>query len=348
MCSFNSGENGMTNRKIQPRNIKDRKALRDKIGELMALEKTEWPGDAFADEDGTFGVTCGKVKGGLYAAYFLANHLSAQKLFTGRQKARTDLDTAVYELATDNPFQLFPEVKLCWNETKELELRITTDKPLDKIILAIDSALAAEQAEIRQKEQQEREYQEGRERDRQREKRGPVVSPQADLAILQEYVEQMTRTHLPHTAFVKLTTAPIHPSLVELRGNAPPCHTFHYFTSGWGKENEFFNRTLRDVFTGFCAVSPHHNFGDKKDTLKFDIYGNPARLVQDILEHDFKAVAGVATALKTKKALSASDEAAFTKAIGEYGVKNSDVEVITKGSAEAIKVGRPLKLKGPA
>jgi hypothetical protein len=175
-----------------------------------------------------------------------------------------------------------------------------------------------------------------------------VVSLKADMAIFQEYVEQQTRTHLPHTAFVKLTTAPIDPGLAELRGNAPPCHTFHYFSSGWGNENEFFNHTLRDVFNGFCAVSPHHNFGDKKDTLKFDIYGNPARLVQDILEHDFKSVAAVTTALRAKKTLGSADETKLAQVVAEYWQKDSDAAVITKGSAETIKVNRPLKLKGPA
>lgn len=332
----------------QPRNLKDRETLRDKLAELMALKVNEWPGHPFADEDGTFGVNVGKVKGGLYAAYFLADHLADQKLFTGRQRARTDLDCAVYEFHAGNPFRLFPEAELRVNANDEIEMRITTAKPLDKIIAALDGAIAAEQAEIRMKEQQEREYQEERERDRQREIRGPVVSEHADMAIFQEYVEQQTRTHLPHTAFLKLTTAPTHPDLAELRGNAPPRHTFHYFTSGWGNENEFFNRTLRDVFTGFCAVSPHHNFGDKKDTLKFDITGNPARLVQDILEHDFNSVAAVKTALDAKNILFFGEKMDFEKVIADYGQKDKDAAVITKGSAEPIKVKHPLKLKGKA
>lgn len=332
----------------QPRDLKDREILRNKVAELMALKVNDWPGHAFADEDGTFGVTCGKIMGGLHTAYFLADHLADQKLFTGKQKTRTDLDCAMCELTTSAVFKLFPEVTLRWNATLEIELRITTDKPLGKIIQALDGAIGAEQAEIRLKEQQQREYEEDRARDRRREIRGPVVSEHADMAIFQEYVEQQTRTHLPHTAFVKLTTAPIHPSLAELRGNEPPCHTFHYFTSGWGKENDFFNHTLSDVFTGFCAVSPHHNFGDRKDTLKFDIYGNPARLVQDILEHDFNAVVAVKSALDAKNILFFAEKLAFDKVIAEYAQKDKDAAVIVKGTEAEIKVKRPLKLKGPA
>ena len=327
-----------------PRDLKDRDKLRDKIAELMALKKNEWPGHAFADEDGTFGVNCGPVKGGLYAAYFLTDHLADQKLFTGRQKARTDLDTAVYELATDNPFQIFPEVLLRWNEMKELELRITTGKPLDKIILAIDNAIAAEQATIRQKEQRDREYEEGRERDRQREKRGPVVSTHADRAILQEYVEQKVREHLPHTAFYDFACEPVDPDLGRALEDDRLRNKFRYFTSGWGKENEFFNYTLRDVFTGFCAV--HVNQCAPKGQLHFEVAGNPARLVQDILEHDFNAVAAVKTALDAKHILYFGEKMEFEKVIADFGQKDKDAAVITKGSATAIKVSHPLKLKG--
>lgn len=336
-----------------PRCLKDRAALRDKLAELMALKENEWPGHPFADEDGSFGVNCGKVKGGLYAAYFLADHLRDQKFFAGRQKARTDLDCAVYELGPEDPKQLFPEVKLWVDSDGEIQLRITTDKPLDKIILALDSAIAAEQAEIRLKQQQEREYQEGRERDRQREIRGPVVSKHADLAILQEYVEQKMRTHVPHTAFVKFGSGPMDPELARMLEDSRSCNTFHYLRDGeqgCGKENEFFNRTLRDVFKGFCAVHLHHPFGQGKWTqMEFDIRGNPARLVQDILEHDFKSVPAVARALKAQGKLEPADEGKFIQAIAEYGQKDKDAAVITKGSAEEFKVGRPLKIrvKGP-
>jgi hypothetical protein len=329
------------------RSLKDRETLRNKVAELMALEKTEWPGHAFADEDGSFGVTCGKVKGGYYAAYFLSDHLAAQKLFTGRQKERTDLDTAVYECWGENPFQIFPEVRLHWNQNQEVELRITTDKPLDKIIHAIDCAISAEQAEIRQKEQREREYREERERDRQREIRGPVVSKQADLAILQEYVEQMTRTHLPHTAFYDFKSERPDERRVLFTEDERIRNQFRFYSSGWGEENNYFNYTLRDVFNGFCAVSPNQ-FAPKGE-LHFDIAGNPARLVQDILEHDFKSVAAVRSALVTKNKLSIPDKAAFDSVIAEYGQKDSDANVITQGSAEKIKVGKPIKFgKGPA
>ncbi len=152
--------------------------LTAKIQELMNLHKTSWHGGTpYVDADGSFGVLCGTVKGGLYSAYFLIDKLAQAGLFAGSENPEQSLDDAVYKMTQGNPMQVYAEAQVSWNENNEIQTRIRTDKLEVKILAALAGAIEIVKEELRQKRKKEDEYAAWREADQKREEMPAIVSP---------------------------------------------------------------------------------------------------------------------------------------------------------------------------
>lgn len=276
----------------------DQKHLRIKLAALMDEHKNNWPGHPYVAEDGTFGVKAGKLRGGLYAAYFLIDSLAAGGLFKGSQNPRTDLDTAVYELAPDKVFNVYDEAELFWNKDGELQVRITTEKPLADIVAAIDHGIRDAQEEKDRKAKQKQAYDDKVKADKQRDKMPTVFSKETDLAFAAEYLRMKVEEEVPSRNIVVDQETP-DPHLADLLEDERPRLRAEYDLdpeADFGPVNRFNNEVLREVFRGEMSVS--FNMTVKKgERMDVSLAGTPARLTADILDHDLEGARKVLASL---------------------------------------------------
>lgn len=266
-----------------------KKQLRIKLSALMDQHKSDWPGHPYAHDDGTFGVTAGKLQGGLYAAYFLIDSLAAGGLFKGAQNPRTDLDTAVYELGGDKVFKVYDEAELFWNKDGELQVRVTTDKPLSDIVSAIDHGIKSAQDEKDREAKRKQAYADKVNADRQRDKMPTIFSRETDLVFAAEYLRMRLEEEVP-SSNIDVQPETLDPHLAELLEDERPRLAATYDLdpeANFTPVNRFNNEVLPQVFKGEMAVS--FNMTAKKgDRMDVSVVGTPARLTADILDHDLE------------------------------------------------------------
>ena len=325
-------------------NSKEKDQLLDGLIDLMALHR-DWDSEAkaipYADDDGTFGVRCGAKNGGLYGAYFLMDKLAESGLLGKSGGNDTCLDAAMYTLRIGSVFDVYEGAKLYWNEDKEIEVAIRTDKPVGEILQALGKGMEIARDEHRSSMRMEIRSKEERRADKRRDRMPDVFSAAADTAFVKAYLAWKISQEFPKSN-VTVTRKELDAELQKMLNDTRPRMevTFDHPAGEDYKRFNDFHSSLGGIFNGSCAISAH---GDD-DRNSIDIAGTPARLTADILDHDTagarQAAAKISAqfpALKQKMSDEVENRAAASKA----------VEDARKGTAKDIVVTAPLQIKKP-
>jgi len=263
----------------------DRETLNDKLIDLMVMRTTQEDGSPYVRADGTFGLYCGNVRGGLYSAYHLIDGLKLGGLFDAPQAPRTDLDTAVYELTRENVFRPFPEVKLFWNEMGQLQVEVKTEKPLTDILDALDAATKHAKANVRQRFNEKAKWQDDALTDYHRDRMGTVFGPAVDAAFFQAYMRYRFEKDLDVTG-IAMTEEPLDDNSKKMLQDERPRHVcmFDAHRDAPMHPSDFVS-DLGKTFTGKVAVMMFQS-QPGFDDLRLQIAGTAARLTADILDND--------------------------------------------------------------
>lgn len=318
-----------------------KKLLYAKLGDLMALYETDWPGHPYVDDDGTFGVKAGKEQGGLYAAYFLMDKLAEGGLFRGGRNPRTDLDTAAYELATDKVFRVYDEAELFWNADRELQVRITTDRPLADVAAAIDAGIASVKEEELARKRAEQANKDKVNADRQRDLMPTVFSQEADLAFAAAYLMTRLSQEVP-CSNLSLSQHPVDPEFSRIFNDTRPRLRVDYDldpASNFSPVSRFNNEVLPRVFTGYLAVQFNMTAQDD-GRMYVEVAGPPARLAADILDND------LAGGRETLKRLQGRQPQDILERI-EKEIDRRYAQQVADSLKGGLK-GAPVKAPGPA
>jgi hypothetical protein len=323
-------------------NSQEKDQLLDKLIDFMALHK-EWDSDGkgipYVSDDNTFGVRCGPKRGGLYAAYFLMDGLQKAGLLARGRHPRTDLDTATYELTLDTVYEVYDGAKLYWNEDREIEVSISTEKSFADISTAIDRAMESARAEHRRSMRSTMDYKEKMREDRRRDRLPDIFSAEADSAFVKAYLEYRIEQEFPKSN-VEFEEQGSNPELEKLLNDSRPrleVSFDHPEGENYARCHDFRFR-LDKVFTGSCAVMPVDR--DHRDAMQ--IAGTFARLTADILDNDTPGAKNAAAKITPKfPALKQKIEAE----IDNHAAAREAVAGARKGLAKNITVGAPLQVR---
>ncbi len=289
-----------------PMTSDDRELLLDKITDLMAMQVVHGDTIAYVDSDGSFGVKAEKGEKGLYSMYHLIDSLSRAKLFDKPQRDRSDIDTAVYELRRNNPFQVFDEVKLFINAQDQFQVTVRTEKPLEEVVTAIDGGISAARKEVRRRAAEKQKWEDDRIADIERNKMPPVFSPATDSVFAKTYLAMRVAEEIPSSNITTVYREPDQ-EIAQFTKDFRPRLRAEYDldpSANFGPVNEFNNETLRKIFNGQMAI--HFNMTVRNDErMDVEVSGTPARLTADILAND---IAGARRAAEKLQGQLGDDE----------------------------------------
>jgi len=321
-----------------PMTSDDRELLLDKITDLMALQTVRGDSIPYVAADGSFGVKADMGESGMYAMYHFINNLSRGKLFDKPQRERSDLDTAMYELRRDNPFQVFDEVKLFINPEDKLQVTVRTEKSVDDIVSVIDGGIAAARKEVRRRAAEKQKWEDDKLADLERNKMPTVFSPVTDSAFAAAYLAMRVAEEIPSS---NITTRyrEYDPELAKFTKDYRPYLRAEYDldpSANFGPVNDFNNEKLPKVFNGQMAI--HFNMTVRQgERMDVEVAGTPARLTADILDND---IAGARRAAEKLQGQVAEDE--LKKVFAEINRRDT-----TKQLTDEVQAGTKAPLSAP-
>lgn len=316
----------------------DRELLLDKITDLMALQTVPKESIPYVAEDGSFGVKAELGEGGLFSMYHLIDTLGRGGLFANPQRARSDLDTAMYELRRNNPFQVFDEVKLFINADDQFQVSVRTEKSVEEVVSVIDGGISAARKEVRRRAAEKQKWEDDRRADLERNKMPDVFSPAADSAFAAAYLSMRIAEEVPSS---NITTryAEADPELAKFTKDYRPRLRAEYDldpAADFGPVNAFNNEKLRKVFNGQMAI--HFNMSVRKgERMDVEVSGTPARLTADILDND---IAGARRAAEKLQGQLGEDE--LKKIFAEINRRDA-----TKQLADEVQAGTKAPVSAP-
>lgn len=321
-----------------PMTSDDRELLLDKITDLMALQTMRNDSIPYVAADGTFGVKADKGESGMYAMYHFIDSLSRHKLFDSPQRSRSDMDTAMYELRRDNPFQVFDEVKLFINADDQFQVTVRSEKTVDDIVAAIDRGIKDARKAVRERAALKQAWEDQKRADIERNKMPPVFSPETDSAFAAAYLAMRVAEEVPSS---NITTRyeGADPEIARFTNDFRPRLRAEYDldpSANFGPVNKFNNETLPEVFNGQMAI--HFNMtarlGDRMDV---EVSGTPARLTADILDND---IAGARRAAEKLQGQLGDDE--LKKVFAEINRRDT-----TKQLTDQVQAGTKAPVSAP-
>ncbi len=275
------------------RTAKELEQINHYLGILMLKKPiSSYIGKPYISEDGSFGVKCGTIKGGLHSAYFLVDKLAEAGLFTGKQAKGTDLDAAIYNLHLDATFQIYPEVSLYWNKEKELEVKVATQKSTKEVIEAILVAVKSADADIQEEKEKKEAHIQELILDKKKEAIDPIVSAADDACFVLEYLQNLMEQKCPNSDVRLSLNSPksflseSFTASAEKYLSQRPCFVIEYDQNNEEKfsvHNELGNDILPDIFKGWSAV--HHYSPNKEGIFRIEVEGSPSRLRADIIQY---------------------------------------------------------------
>lgn len=276
------------------------------LNELMALHvpsEDEYAGKPFVTCDRKrglrFGVTTGKLRGGLYAIYHLLDSLEAASFFPGGREPNMDLDDMAHRVCLGS-FKIYDGVVLSVTQGG-MTLTIETGDTAENILNAIRYGIDARKE--RDLESQGRiEYRQFLTSQWNKEENTPFIldSVRNDEIFIKEYLRQVIANYLgPHTKLSLtrqfcLTESDMNwPQYMDddypikgkdkrpiFEASVPNCQRnwvlFH--TSGLRKK-------LSEIFVGVGGFFLSQGQSGSAD-IQFSVRGNTHRLVRDIFDGD--------------------------------------------------------------
>lgn len=321
-----------------PMTADDRELLLDKITDLMALQTVPKETIPYVSADGSFGVKAELGESGLYSMYHFINTLGRGKLFANPQRDRSDLDTAMYELRRNNPFQIFDEVKLFINPDDQFQVTVRTEKSVDDIVLVIDGGIAAARKEVRRRAAEKQKWEDDKRADLERNKMPDVFSPAADGAFAAAYLAMRISEDVPSSNITTMF-AEADPELAKFTKDYRPRLRAEYDldpAANFAPVNAFNNEKLPKVFNGQMAI--HFNMTVRQgERMDVEVAGTPARLTADILDND---IAGARRAAEKLQGQLGDDE--LKKVFAEINRRDT-----TKQLADEVQAGTKVPVSAP-
>ncbi|MBL8640690.1 MAG: hypothetical protein JNL76_01085 [Alphaproteobacteria bacterium] len=291
------------------KNLEISQKILEALNELMALHvpsEDEYAGKPFVTCDRKrglrFGVTTGKLRGGLYAIYHLLDSLEAASFFPGGREPNMDLDDMAHRVCLGS-FKIYDGVVLSVTQGG-MTLTIETGDTAENILNAIRYGIDARKE--RDLESQGRiEYREFLVSQWNKEKNAPYIlhSVQDDEVFIKKYLQQVIANYLGSDTELSLTRR-FH--LTKWDMDWPECMGDDYPIKGkkdmrpifevsvedrqrnWARfHTSGLRKKLSEIFVGVGGFFLSQGQRWSAD-IQFSVRGNPHRLVHDIFEGDPK------------------------------------------------------------